>query len=155
MTERKLLRQSRSGSVHSKKRLTREASMMTSGEVDCFPPEITRVLLNLISSCFCAATKRKGQVNDDAYEPTLSAATNRIRVKTASSPDRSEKVVKPTMSVNRTVTCLRSASTQASKPQSGLGYHRKGRKPSLQAVPRRLLPVLALEVPFLGRSATD
>ena len=29
------------------------------GEVDCFPQEITRVLLNLISNGFYAATKRK------------------------------------------------------------------------------------------------
>ena len=32
-------------------------------------------------------------------------------MKAASSPARSEKAVKPTMSVNRTVTCRRSAST--------------------------------------------
>jgi signal transduction histidine kinase len=30
------------------------------GEVDCFPQEITRVLLNLISNGFYAATRRKG-----------------------------------------------------------------------------------------------
>ena len=32
------------------------------GEIDVFPQEITRVLLNLISNGFYAATKRKGQV---------------------------------------------------------------------------------------------
>jgi hypothetical protein len=34
-----------------------------------------------------------------------------MSVKAASSPERSEKLVKPTMSVKRIVTCLRSAST--------------------------------------------
>ena len=38
----------------------------------------------------------------------------RMRVKAASSPARSEKLVKPTMSANRTVTCLRSASKRSS-----------------------------------------
>ena len=33
------------------------------GEVDIFPQEITRVLLNLISNGFYAAMKRKGQGN--------------------------------------------------------------------------------------------
>jgi len=44
------------------------------GLVDVFPQEITRVLLNLISNGFYAATKRKGEVGD-GYEPKLSAAT--------------------------------------------------------------------------------
>ena len=43
----------------------------TAGKVDCFPQEITRVLLNLISNGFYAATKRKEQDNSDGYEPTL------------------------------------------------------------------------------------
>ena len=33
----------------------------TAGEVDVFPQEITRVLLNLISNGFYAATKRQGE----------------------------------------------------------------------------------------------
>jgi signal transduction histidine kinase len=45
------------------------------GQVDCFPQEITRVLLNLISNGFYAATKRKAQANNGSYEPTLTAAT--------------------------------------------------------------------------------
>jgi signal transduction histidine kinase len=45
------------------------------GQVDCFPQEITRVLLNLISNGFYAATKRKEQANNGSYEPTLTAAT--------------------------------------------------------------------------------
>jgi len=47
----------------------------TAGEVDLFPQEITRVLLNLISNGFYAATKRKGLANSDGYEPTLTATT--------------------------------------------------------------------------------
>jgi GAF domain-containing protein/anti-sigma regulatory factor (Ser/Thr protein kinase) len=47
------------------------------GQVDCFPQEITRVLLNLISNGFYAATKRKAQVNG-GYEPTLMAATKNL-----------------------------------------------------------------------------
>jgi signal transduction histidine kinase len=35
------------------------------GEVDAFPQEITRALLNLISNGFYAATKRKEQSNSD------------------------------------------------------------------------------------------
>jgi signal transduction histidine kinase len=48
------------------------------GQVDCFPQEITRVLLNLISNGFYAATKRKGQMADRGYEPTLAAATRNL-----------------------------------------------------------------------------
>ena len=36
------------------------------GQVDVFPQEITRALLNLISNGFYAATKRKEQDNSDA-----------------------------------------------------------------------------------------
>ena len=48
------------------------------GQVDVFPQEITRALLNLISNGFYAATKRKGQSNSDACEPTLTAATKNL-----------------------------------------------------------------------------
>jgi signal transduction histidine kinase/HAMP domain-containing protein len=48
------------------------------GQVDCFPQEITRVLLNLISNGFYAATKRKAQPNNGSYEPTLTAATRNL-----------------------------------------------------------------------------
>jgi two-component system, NtrC family, sensor kinase len=48
------------------------------GEVDLFPQEITRVLLNLISNGFYAATKRKSEANGGEYEPTLSAATKSL-----------------------------------------------------------------------------
>ena len=45
------------------------------GEVDLFPQEITRVLLNLISNGFYAATKRSAHRGDGDYEPTLKATT--------------------------------------------------------------------------------
>ena len=48
------------------------------GEIDVFPQEITRVLLNLISNGFYAATKRKGQAGSNGYEPTLAAATKNL-----------------------------------------------------------------------------
>jgi signal transduction histidine kinase/putative methionine-R-sulfoxide reductase with GAF domain len=48
------------------------------GEVDLFPQEITRVLLNLISNGFYAATKRKGQGGTDGFEPVLAATTKSL-----------------------------------------------------------------------------
>jgi signal transduction histidine kinase len=48
------------------------------GEVDLFPQEITRVLLNLISNGFYAASKRKAEANGGNYEPTLVAATKNL-----------------------------------------------------------------------------
>ena len=48
------------------------------GEVDVFPQEITRALLNLISNGFYAATKRKAEANGGDYEPTLAAATKNL-----------------------------------------------------------------------------
>jgi signal transduction histidine kinase len=48
------------------------------GEVDLFPQEITRVLLNLISNGFYAATKRKADANGGNYEPTLAATTKNL-----------------------------------------------------------------------------
>jgi GAF domain-containing protein len=48
------------------------------GEVDLYPQEITRVLLNLISNGFYAATKRKGEPGEGPYEPTLVAATRNL-----------------------------------------------------------------------------
>jgi signal transduction histidine kinase len=50
----------------------------TAGEFDVFPQEITRVLLNLISNGFYAATKRKAQADSDGYEPALMAATKNL-----------------------------------------------------------------------------
>ena len=51
----------------------------TAGEVDVFPQEITRVLLNLIANGFYAATKRKAETNGGNYEPTLAAITKNSR----------------------------------------------------------------------------
>ena len=48
------------------------------GEVDVFPQEITRALLNLISNGFYAATKRKAEADGGNYEPTLAAATKSL-----------------------------------------------------------------------------
>jgi two-component system NtrC family sensor kinase len=48
------------------------------GEVDLFPQEITRALLNLISNGFYAATKRKAETNGADYEPALAAATKNL-----------------------------------------------------------------------------
>jgi signal transduction histidine kinase len=50
----------------------------TAGEVDLFPQEIARALLNLISNGFYAATKRKAEANGGDYEPTLAAATKNL-----------------------------------------------------------------------------
>jgi two-component system NtrC family sensor kinase len=41
------------------------------GQADVFPQDITRVLLNLISNGFYAATKRKVETDGGDYEPTL------------------------------------------------------------------------------------
>ena len=74
------------------------------GEADAFPQEITRVLLNLISNGFYAATKRKAFLINDAYEPTLSAATKdlgdrvEIRIRdngTGIPPDVKDKMFNP------------------------------------------------------------
>jgi two-component system NtrC family sensor kinase len=48
------------------------------GEVDVFPQEITRVLLNLIANGFYAATKRQGPAPNGGFEPTVSAATKSL-----------------------------------------------------------------------------
>jgi two-component system NtrC family sensor kinase len=74
------------------------------GEVDVFPQDITRVLLNLISNGFYAATKRNAQANGGDYEPTLAAATKNlgdcVEIKiwdngTGIPPDVKEKMFNP------------------------------------------------------------
>jgi two-component system NtrC family sensor kinase len=50
----------------------------TAGEVDLFPQEITRALLNLISNGFYAATKRKAEAKRGDYEPMLAATTENL-----------------------------------------------------------------------------
>ena len=74
------------------------------GQVDVFPQEITRALLNLISNGFYAATKRKEQDNSDGHEPTLAASTKsrgdkvEIRIRdngTGIPPEVKEKMFNP------------------------------------------------------------
>jgi two-component system, NtrC family, sensor kinase len=74
------------------------------GEADCFPQEITRALLNLISNGFYAATKSKAEANGGDYEPTLAAATRNlgdrveIRIRdngTGIPPEVKEKIFNP------------------------------------------------------------
>ena len=74
------------------------------GDVDLFPQEITRALLNLISNGFYAATKRKAEANGGDYEPTLAAATKslgetvEIRIRdngTGIPPEVKEKLFSP------------------------------------------------------------
>jgi signal transduction histidine kinase len=73
------------------------------GRADVFPQDITRVLLNLISNGFYAATKRRADAGD-GYEPTLVASTRslgdrvEIRVRdngTGIPPDVKEKIFNP------------------------------------------------------------
>jgi signal transduction histidine kinase len=48
------------------------------GQVDVYPQEITRALLNLIANGFHAATRRKEHDKSDGYEPSLIAATKNL-----------------------------------------------------------------------------
>src|SRR5262249_16277518 len=48
------------------------------GQADVFPQDITRVLLNLISNGFYAATRRRAEAGGDGYEPTLVASTRSL-----------------------------------------------------------------------------
>jgi signal transduction histidine kinase len=74
------------------------------GEADVFPQDITRVLLNLISNGFYAATQRKAEKDKDDYEPTLAASTKslggrvEIRIRdngTGIPPEVKEKIFNP------------------------------------------------------------
>ena len=47
-------------------------------DVDIYPQEITRVLLNLISNGFYAAIRRQTDANGTAFEPTLAATTRNL-----------------------------------------------------------------------------
>jgi two-component system, NtrC family, sensor kinase len=76
----------------------------SAGEADVFPQDITRVLLNLISNGFYAATMRKSTAADSAYEPIVTAATRNlgdrveIRIRdngTGIAPDVREKIFNP------------------------------------------------------------
>jgi len=76
----------------------------SAGAVDAFPQEITRVLLNLISNGFYAATKRHGQEGGNGFEPTITAATkslgDRVEIRIRDngigiSPEVREKIFNP------------------------------------------------------------
>jgi len=73
------------------------------GEIEVFPQEITRVLLNLIGNGFYAATKRQVR-SGEGFEPTLAAATKslgdrvEIRIRdngTGIPPEVKEKMFNP------------------------------------------------------------
>jgi signal transduction histidine kinase len=51
------------------------------GDVDLYPQEFTRVLLNLISNGFYAAMKRKTESGGASFEPVLTASTKNLRDK--------------------------------------------------------------------------
>jgi signal transduction histidine kinase len=70
--------------------------------VDCFPQEITRVLLNVISNGFYAAIKRKAQANNGDYEATAVTKNlgDRVEIRirdngTGISPEVREKLFSP------------------------------------------------------------
>jgi two-component system, NtrC family, sensor kinase len=76
----------------------------SAGEIDVFPQDIRRALLNLISNGFYAATKRRNETNDGDYEPTLAASTKNlgdrveIRIRdngTGVAPDVKDKMFNP------------------------------------------------------------
>jgi GAF domain-containing protein len=48
------------------------------GQADVFPQDITRVLLNLISNSFYAATKRKATIGSEGFQPTVAAVTRSL-----------------------------------------------------------------------------
>src|SRR5262245_54837938 len=77
----------------------------SAGEVDVFPQDIRRALLNLISNGFYAATKRKEiTTNGGDYEPVVVASTknmgDRVEIKirdngTGISPEVKDKIFNP------------------------------------------------------------
>jgi signal transduction histidine kinase len=76
----------------------------SAGAADVFPQDIRRALLNVISNGFYAATKRRPEMDDGDYEPTLTASTKNLgdRVEitirdngTGITPDVKEKMFNP------------------------------------------------------------
>src|SRR5262249_17048173 len=75
----------------------------SAGELDVFPQDIRRPLLNVISNGFHAATRRRAEADGD-YEPTLAASTKNlgdrveIRIRdngTGMTPDVKERMFNP------------------------------------------------------------
>jgi two-component system NtrC family sensor kinase len=76
----------------------------SAGEIDVFPQDIRRALLNVISNGFHAATRRRAETDGGDYEPTLTASTKNlgdhveIRIRdngTGIAPDVKEKMFNP------------------------------------------------------------
>jgi two-component system, NtrC family, sensor kinase len=76
----------------------------SAGEIDIYPQDIRRALLNLISNGFYAATRRRDETNGGHYEPTLAASTKNLgdRVEitirdngTGITPDVKDKMFNP------------------------------------------------------------
>jgi signal transduction histidine kinase len=76
----------------------------SAGEIDVFPQDIRRALLNLIANGFYAATRRRAETNGGDYEPTLTALTkdlgDRVEIRlrdngTGMTPDVKEKMFNP------------------------------------------------------------
>ncbi len=74
------------------------------GEVDLYPQEFNRVLLNLISNGFYASAKRKAESGDANFEPTLAASSrnlgDRVQIKIRDNgagipPDVEAKIFNP------------------------------------------------------------
>jgi GAF domain-containing protein len=85
--------------------ITMERSLdPAAGQADVFPQDLTRVLLNLISNGFYAATKRRAEADGDGYEPTLVASTrslgDRVEIRVRDNgmgipPEVKEKIFNP------------------------------------------------------------
>src|SRR5262245_12548018 len=76
----------------------------SAGEIDIYPQDIRRALLNLISNGFYVATRRRDETNGGDYEPTLAASTKNLgdRVEitirdngTGITPDVKDKIFNP------------------------------------------------------------
>ena len=50
----------------------------SAGEIDVFPQDIRRALLNVISNGFYAAAKRRAEIGGGDYEPVLTASTKNL-----------------------------------------------------------------------------
>ena len=77
---------------------------LSAGEIDVFPQDIRRALLNVISNGFHAATKRRAETDGADYEPTITASTknlgNLVEISirdngTGMTPDVKEKMFNP------------------------------------------------------------